>query len=84
MRLMGHKIKKLRKDKGLTLERIANIHGTNASHLSRIENGKKPYVSATVMFSLSRILGTDLDYLMDDTQPIRETPNTEEKAGCHE
>jgi cytoskeletal protein RodZ len=44
--IIGQKIKKVRMDKNITLDNIANETGFSIDHLKKIESGKIPLLSA--------------------------------------
>jgi len=53
---LGEKLKARRKEKGLTLVELEALAGVNASHLGRIETGKR-FPSAHVLLKLTEPLG---------------------------
>lgn len=59
----GQRVRKLRKQKGLTQEKLAERAGIDYSYLNLIENGKRN-PSLKVMAKLSRILGVRLGDLL--------------------
>ena len=66
MTLYG-KIKKLRKEKGLTQKELAERLSINMSHLNRIENGKcQPSIDMLKKFS--EYFGISNDYLLSDEE----------------
>lgn len=59
----GQKVRKLRKKKDLTQERLAELTGIDYSYLNLIENGKRN-PSLKVIAKLARVLGVRLDDLV--------------------
>lgn len=59
----GQRVRKFRKQKGLTQEKLAERTGIDYSYLNLIENGKRN-PSLKVMAKLSRILGVRLEDLL--------------------
>lgn len=64
--LLGEKIKKLRMDKGLSQESLANALGyTNKSTITRIENGTNK-ISYEMMKKFADFFDVSISYLYDD------------------
>ena len=59
----GQKVRKLRKQKDLTQEKLAELTGIDYSYLNLIENGKRN-PSLKVIAKLARVLGVPLDDLV--------------------
>lgn len=59
----GQKVRKVRKQRGLTQEKLAELAGIDYSYVNLIENGKRN-PSLKVMAKLSRILGVRLEDLL--------------------
>lgn len=55
-KLSGAKLRKIRKDRGLTLEQVALAVGMDFSNLSKIERGKRPF-TITSAIRLGNVLG---------------------------
>lgn len=62
---MGARIKKLRKDQGLTQEKLAELVDISLGFLSTIEAGTKPGGFDTYV-RIANALNTTLDYLSQD------------------
>ncbi|WP_181884622.1 helix-turn-helix domain-containing protein [Neobacillus piezotolerans] len=61
----GSYIKKLRKDKGLTLAKLAELSGVSHPYISQIENGKlKSFPSSEVLIKLAKHLGVHYALLL--------------------
>lgn len=92
---LNEKIKKLRKEKGMSQADMASLTGVHKAHFSRIERGRfQP--SIDLLKKISKALDVTADYLLndevDDFTPVRvedktlvekvkliDTLNTEEK-----
>lgn len=77
IKLLALRIKSLRENRGWTqsdLERESNIA---QAHISRLESGKSPSVSAAVLGQIADALETSVDFLMGrtDSPAITPTPN---------
>lgn len=59
----GDRLKSMRLKKDLSLDKCAELLGTNKSTLSRIENNKKP-VDSEMFSSILELLGGTADYYM--------------------
>ncbi|NLJ41339.1 MAG: helix-turn-helix transcriptional regulator [Clostridiales bacterium] len=64
MEHMGDRIKRLREEKGLTQQELANLVGLdNRNSLSRYENGTR-VPNPDIIIKLARVLDTTSDYLI--------------------
>jgi transcriptional regulator with XRE-family HTH domain len=64
MEHMGDRIKRLREEKGLTQQELANLIGLdNRNSLSRYENGTR-VPNPDIIIKLARVLDTTSDYLI--------------------
>jgi len=61
--MIGDRIKKLRKEKSLSQQELADLLDTSPSYVSEIEKGKK-IPGGNLLFSLKRVFGVSIDYLM--------------------
>lgn len=61
---MAQRIKELRKEKGLTLEQVADIVGVGKSTVRKWETGMIANMKRDKIASLARALGTTPEYLM--------------------
>ena len=66
--VLGAKIKELRKEKGLTLEQLAEKIGSGKSYIWEIENKGVKRPSAEKLAAIAKALDVTTDYLIDDTQ----------------
>jgi transcriptional regulator with XRE-family HTH domain len=62
----GFKIKKLRKEKKLTLEELANLIDSKKSYVWEMENKPNSRPSAIMIMKLSKALDITCDYLLND------------------
>lgn len=61
--IFGLKLKKLRTDKGLSLQQLSELSGVSVSYMNEIENGKK-YPKPDKITELAKALGTNYDSLV--------------------
>jgi len=61
--IFGLKLKKLRTDKGLSLQQLSDMSGVSVSYMNEIENGKK-YPKPDKITELAKALGTTYDNLV--------------------
>jgi len=66
--LLGAKIKELRKEKGLTLEQLAEIIGSGKSYIWELENKGVKRPSAEKLAAIAKALDVTTDYLLDNEQ----------------
>jgi len=67
IRQIGLNIKKLRKDKDLTQESLAEAADLSEKHLSAVENGRLENVSIGYLIDIATALGTDYKVLLENT-----------------
>lgn len=72
---LGKKIRLLRKDRGYTLEKLAELTGSSKSYIWELENKDPPRPSAEKVAKIARELGVTTDYLLQDSQ---ESPDVAE------
>lgn len=65
---LGKKIRQLRKDKGYTLEKLAELTDSSKSYIWEIENKDPPRPSAEKVAKIASVLGVTSDYLMSKSQ----------------
>lgn len=75
---LGDKIQRLRKEKGLTLEKLAELTGSSKSYIWELENKKPPRPSANKISKIATQLGVTMDYLIDPEQKVTEANATDE------
>lgn len=54
------KLKKIREQKGLTIERLAELANISAGYLCHLENGSRSNPSISVMKNIAKALGVDI------------------------
>jgi transcriptional regulator with XRE-family HTH domain len=62
---LGEKIRELRKQKGHTLEKLAELSDSSKSYIWEIENKNPPRPSAEKIGKIASVLGVTSDYLID-------------------
>lgn len=63
---LGDKIRTLRKEKGYTLEKLAELTGSSKSYIWELENKRPPRPSAEKISRIAAALGVTIDYLIDE------------------
>lgn len=64
--ILGEKIRKLRKEKGLTLDKLADLTGSSKSYIWELENKNPPRPSAEKLAKIAEQLETTIEYLLDE------------------
>lgn len=70
--MLGEKIRKLRKKKELTLERLAELTDSSKSYIWELENKNPPRPSAEKLARIADQLDTTIEYLLDEGEELRE------------
>jgi transcriptional regulator with XRE-family HTH domain len=68
---LGEKIRELRKAKGYTLDRLAELTESSKSYIWELENKSPPRPSADKIAKIAAALGVTADYLMDPTETVK-------------
>jgi len=68
---LGTKINTLRKQKGYTLEKLAELTESSKSYIWELENKNPPRPSADKIARIAAALGVTSDYLVDNTQTVK-------------
>src|ERR1700722_5473805 len=68
MPTLGEKIRKIRKDKGLTLEKLGELTESSKSYIWELENKNPPRPSADKIAKIAAVLGVTADYLVDEDE----------------
>jgi transcriptional regulator with XRE-family HTH domain len=63
--VLGTKIRTLRKEKGYTLDRLAEITGSSKSYIWELENKNPPRPSAEKIAKIAEALGVTSDFLVN-------------------
>lgn len=66
---VSQKIRQLREEKKLSLNKLAEVAGISKAYLSQLENNVSKQPSAEVLFKIASALGTTIAYLLD--KPVR-------------
>ncbi|MGN0204742.1 MAG: helix-turn-helix domain-containing protein [Coprococcus sp.] len=61
---LGANVRKLRKEQGLTQEKLAELSDISIAYLSKIENNKANNVSLLITYRLAEALGVTAGYLV--------------------
>jgi transcriptional regulator with XRE-family HTH domain len=59
---LGEELRRLRKERGLTLEEAANEIGITLQYMSLLEKGQRKSVAFEIMVNIARFYGVPLDY----------------------
>jgi transcriptional regulator with XRE-family HTH domain len=63
--ILGEKIYRLRKQKGYSLDKLAELTESSKSYIWELENRKPPRPSADKLTKIAHHLDTTLEYLLD-------------------
>ena len=63
---LAEKLKRLRKEKELSLDQLAVLSGASKSYLWELENRDERKPSAEKLIDIARVLDVTTDYLIDD------------------
>lgn len=61
---MGERLRSLRKERGLTLDQLAQASGSSKSYVWELENKAPPRPSAEKLSGIAAALGTTVDFLI--------------------
>lgn len=68
---VGDKIRDLRKAKGYTLDKLAELAESSKSYIWELENKNPPRPSADKIAKIAAVLGVTADYLIDPTETVK-------------
>lgn len=68
---LGDKIRDLRRAKGYTLDKLAELADSSKSYIWELENKNPPRPSADKVGKIAAVLGVTTDYLMDPTETVK-------------
>jgi transcriptional regulator with XRE-family HTH domain len=74
---VGDRIRALRKDRGLTLDALADLAGMSKSYLWELENKDPPRPSAEKLAGIAKALETTVDYLIGTDADLDEQSATD-------
>ena len=69
---LGEKIRRLRTQKGLTLDKLAELTESSKSYIWELENKSPPRPSAEKLARIADKLDTTIDYLLDEGENVTE------------
>jgi transcriptional regulator with XRE-family HTH domain len=72
MSIIGENIKKLRTEKGYSMNELANLSGKGVSTISQIESGKRKNLSGETISAIAAALETTPDGLMSVADGVHE------------
>jgi len=67
---LGEKIRGLRKEKGYTLDKLAELSGSSKSYIWELENKNPPRPSAEKLAKIAEQLGTTIEFLLDEGEEV--------------
>ena len=76
---LGGKIQKIRKQKGLTLEKLAELTGSSKSYIWELENRSPPRPSAAKIARIADELEVEIEYLLDNEAIVTEEDSVDAK-----
>jgi len=68
---LGEKIRDLRKAKGYTLDKLAELADSSKSYIWELENKNPPRPSAEKVAKIAAVLGVTADYLIDTNDEVK-------------
>jgi transcriptional regulator with XRE-family HTH domain len=75
---LGDKIRDLRKAKGYTLEKLAELTESSKSYIWELENKNPPRPSGEKISKIASVLGVTAEYLLDPTESVHVADATDE------
>lgn len=74
--MQGNRIKKLRKEKGYSLNKFSELTGISKSYISFLERGIQKNPSLDVLEKIASVLDVEIDYLVKkgNSPPVEEKP----------
>ena len=69
--VLGEKIRDLRKEKKLTLDKLAELTGSSKSYIWELENKNPPRPSAEKLSKIAEQLGVTMEYLLDEKNEVK-------------
>lgn len=70
MNTLGEKIRKLRKEKGFTLDKLAELSESSKSYIWELENKNPPRPSAEKLAKIADKLDTTIEFLLDEGEEV--------------
>ena len=78
MTALGEKLRELRKKKGYTLEKLAELTESSKSYIWELENKNPPRPSGEKIAKIAGVLGVTAEYLLDPTATLAVADATDE------
>ena len=72
MTALGEKVRKRRKEKGYTLEKLAELTDSSKSYIWELENKNPPRPSGEKLAKIASVLGVTSEFLLDTTETVAE------------
>jgi len=69
---LGDKLRKLRKEKNFTLDKLAELTESSKSYIWELENKTPPRPSAEKLSKIADKLGVTIEYLLDEGDTVAE------------
>ena len=69
--VLGDKIRERRKEKRLTLDKLAELTGSSKSYIWELENKNPPRPSAEKLSKIAEQLGVTIEYLLDTKNEVK-------------
>lgn len=66
----GERLRRLRKDKGMTMDRLAQAAGISKSYVWELENRPAQRPSAQILHALATVLGVTVQDLLGEPAPL--------------
>lgn len=70
--ILGEKLRRLRKEKGFTLDKLAELTESSKSYIWELENKNPPRPSAEKLAKIADKLGTTIEFLLDEGGEVSE------------
>jgi len=70
---LGVRIREARKSKGYTQEKLSEMAGISANHLSRVETNNGGVISLPALVKVCNVLGVGMDALLTDSLTASQT-----------
>ena len=74
---LGEKLRRLRKDKGYTLDKLAELTESSKSYIWELENKNPPRPSAEKLAKIAEKLDTTIEFLLDEGEGVSEEEATD-------
>lgn len=68
--VLGDKIRRLRKEKGFSLDKLAELSESSKSYIWELENKNPPRPSADKLAKIADQLDTTIEYLLDEGEAL--------------